>query len=255
MMPGMRPETEHDDPAHRKSERVARREMLYTVVREAMIRAGVLSSSYKFKVLSLDRRGTQFMAMIDLAGPQMHNATRLVEIEAVITETAKARHDIVVKAVYWRQNDQIAISVPIRPATGKQPSTNDVPPRPRRPLAPAAAAATTDVAPIVTREAVATSGVGTMASVATAAPTPPAARAAAAAAVKNPFDPIGVDEVAAFKQALAAGLEHRPSAKSQDGRKVHGPQSFTLLTGYEDTEQPDDSRPPVLSTSQYGDLR
>jgi hypothetical protein len=44
-----------------------RREMLYAVVREAMVRAGVLSSTYKFKVLSLDPRGRQFMVMVDLA--------------------------------------------------------------------------------------------------------------------------------------------------------------------------------------------
>ena len=46
---------------------MARRELLYAVVREAMVRAGVLSSSYKFKVLSLDPRGRQFLVMVDLA--------------------------------------------------------------------------------------------------------------------------------------------------------------------------------------------
>src|SRR4051812_38298650 len=42
---------EHGQPANRKGERMAQRELLYGVVREAMIRAGFLSSSYKFKVL------------------------------------------------------------------------------------------------------------------------------------------------------------------------------------------------------------
>ena len=55
------------NPANRKHERMARRELLYAVVREAMVRAGVLSSSYKFKVLSLDPRGRQFLVMVDLA--------------------------------------------------------------------------------------------------------------------------------------------------------------------------------------------
>src|SRR5574343_431788 len=41
--------------------------LLYTVVRDAMVRAGVLSASYKFKVLSLDQRGRQFLVMMDLA--------------------------------------------------------------------------------------------------------------------------------------------------------------------------------------------
>src|SRR5687767_10939492 len=52
-------------PANRKSERMARRELLYTVVRESMTKAGVLSSGYKFKVLSLDARGRQFLVMVD----------------------------------------------------------------------------------------------------------------------------------------------------------------------------------------------
>jgi len=42
---------------HRKSERLERRELVYEVVRDAMLRAGVLAASYKFKVLSLDARG------------------------------------------------------------------------------------------------------------------------------------------------------------------------------------------------------
>ena len=54
-------------PGNRKQERLERRELLYAVVREAMVRAGVLSSSYKFKVLSLDQRGRQFLVMVDLA--------------------------------------------------------------------------------------------------------------------------------------------------------------------------------------------
>ena len=52
--------------ANRKSERLERRELLYTVVRNAMTRAGVLSASFKFKVLSLDSRGRQYLIMMDL---------------------------------------------------------------------------------------------------------------------------------------------------------------------------------------------
>ena len=51
----------------RRSERTERRELLYTAVRDAMVRAGVLSAGYKFKVLSLDQRGSQFLVMMDLA--------------------------------------------------------------------------------------------------------------------------------------------------------------------------------------------
>ena len=88
----------------RRGERMARRELLYTVVRECMTRAGVLSSTYKFKVLSLDGWGRQFMVMVDLAGSREEPVQRLQEIEALVGQAAKARHDILVKAVYWRQH-------------------------------------------------------------------------------------------------------------------------------------------------------
>ena len=45
---------------NRRSERMERRELLYTVVRESMVGVGVLSSKYKFKVLSLDSRGNKY---------------------------------------------------------------------------------------------------------------------------------------------------------------------------------------------------
>ena len=54
---------DNGQPANRKHERMARREMLYGIVRESMVRAGVLSSSYKFKVLSLDPRGALEVAL------------------------------------------------------------------------------------------------------------------------------------------------------------------------------------------------
>jgi hypothetical protein len=93
--------------ANRKSERLERREQLYSEVREAMIKAGVLSSSYKFKVLSLDSRGRQYLIMMDLARQYAGETTRLAEIEAVIAQNAKNRHDILVTAVYWRVNEHV----------------------------------------------------------------------------------------------------------------------------------------------------
>src|SRR5215218_5120863 len=83
-------------PANRKKERMERRELLYAIVREAMVRASVLSSTYKFKVLSLDPRGRQFMVMVDLATGAASDTTRLAEIEAMVAQSAKARYDILV---------------------------------------------------------------------------------------------------------------------------------------------------------------
>src|SRR5690606_40326900 len=51
----------HAGSAPRNDERMQRREQLYAVVRDVMVRAGVLSAGYKFKVLSLDPRGAQFL--------------------------------------------------------------------------------------------------------------------------------------------------------------------------------------------------
>lgn len=93
----------------RKQERHAMRELLYTVVRESMNKMGVLSSSYKFKVLSLDSRGRQYLVMMDVQRLQTGEVGRMAEIETLIAQTAKARHDILVTAVYWRLSDQLGV--------------------------------------------------------------------------------------------------------------------------------------------------
>ena len=40
------------------------------MVREAMVRVGILSAGYKFKVLSLDSSGQRFVVMVDLTEEQ-----------------------------------------------------------------------------------------------------------------------------------------------------------------------------------------
>ncbi len=91
-------------PGHRRTERAARREQLYVVIRDCMVTAGVLSSSYRFKVLSLDGSGKQFMVMVDLLDAGKNTTRELTAIEGAIARAAKARHDIGVKSVYWRQS-------------------------------------------------------------------------------------------------------------------------------------------------------
>ena len=51
----------------RRGRRILRREQLFTVIRESLIRGGVLSTSYSFKVLSTDANGDSFLVLIDLA--------------------------------------------------------------------------------------------------------------------------------------------------------------------------------------------
>jgi hypothetical protein len=183
----------------RKVERGARREQLYAVVRDCMQRAGVLSASYRFKVLSLDGRGRQFMVMVDLVGAPAANAAGLASIEETITKSAKARHEIVVKGVYWRQEKSIAV-----PAT----------------VARSAAAATP-------------------------------------AASRQKAEPLEAAEIAAFQKALAAGIAAKPepivAAAQAPSHKT--PTSYTLLTGFEDTEQAAGAGAAALSATQYGELR
>ncbi|MDZ7937498.1 MAG: hypothetical protein U5M53_04160 [Rhodoferax sp.] len=93
--------------ANRKSERLERREMLYAVVRGSMTGAGLLSTSYKFKVLSLDSRGRQYLIMMDMARQNVGDPQRLSDIEIHIAKVAKSRHDILVTAVYWRVNEHV----------------------------------------------------------------------------------------------------------------------------------------------------
>lgn len=227
-------------PGSRKGERMARRELLYGVVRDAMTRAGVLSASYKFKVLSLDSRGRQFLVMVDLSRDDGGETRRLAEIEALIAQSAKSRHDVIVTAVYWRTNEHVAVGDPnaqLKPRAGQSP------------LAQASHGAELDLSPA-------------------ALDSSPAPLADGKPSAASRFEPIHSDEMAAFRSALAAGVRnpaaaaaaaigiaHGASAKSFDGASRHGPQSYTLLTGFEDTELPDtEMRMPALSGTQYGDL-
>ena len=88
-----------------KPHRHARREQLYVAIREAMMRSGVLSSRYKFKVLSLDQRGDTFMVMVDMSEQGGARDEVLSDIEKKIMLQAMTRFDIAVSSVYWRLGD------------------------------------------------------------------------------------------------------------------------------------------------------
>lgn len=226
------------DAGARRHERVSRREHLYNVVRESMNRAGVLSSAYRFKVLSLDGWGKQFLVMIDLTGGSELPSMTQASIELVMGQTALARHEILVKAVYWRQPTaynasrvqtapRMAASVP--PLTPVAPAQRPVP----APVArPAATPAPVRVAPPVVME------------------------------------PPGADEYDAFRQALAsvpASLPgHSEPAPLPTLPEIVLPPPATkapaarsealLLTGFEDTEVNAEQPRGALSATQYGDL-
>lgn len=250
--PVLQPQAAPSQDQVRRNERTERRELLYTAVRDAMVRAGVLSAGYKFKVLSLDQRGAQFLVMMDMAPEYGSDMQRLTEIEALIAQSAKARFDIVVPAIYWRINPQIVVGTAVRLATAAAPMQSRVPEF-TAPAAPATSIASTGRPAAPPRPSAPVQTPRAAPLVPPAPPAPPAARAAG-----QRFDPIEADEVAAFKQALVNAAGRAPSAPAEPGVATR---SGPLLppsppTGFEDTVMPgQEGRSPDLSSTQYGDLR
>lgn len=230
----------------RRSERNARRELLFQVVRESMIRVGILPSAFRFKVLALDQRGRVFMVMMDLSSEFGGETAKLAQIEALISQSAKARFDVVVQAVYWRFTETVSSG---STRTGAATAS-----------APVSGALTSRSAPL---------------SVTPMKMPMPATQVTRAAS--NPLpgssrpDPIDQSEVDAFKRALTAGTQPltsgamtpaaRPTslAALATAAKVAvsaAANNKLLLTGYEDTEMHDPNEPaPALSATQYGELR
>jgi hypothetical protein len=184
----------------RRGRRILRREQLFSVVRESMIRAGVLSTSYDFKVLALDTVGDSFLVLMDLALPvdAMPDA-HLLEIERWIQTSARSRHTMVVQSVYWRRK-----------------AAHD-----QRGMALKAA-----VAAQTRREAPSDFG--------------PSIPAPDLRASSHRVQPVGPDEVAAFREALhtPAMPAHRPDAATAPPDKAPMP----------------DSDFSELSETQYGKL-
>ncbi len=164
-------------PPSRKQERSAHREQLYAVVRECMLRAGVLSSGYKFKVLSLDGHGRSFLVMMDLLAGAQPPADPAA-VEDAIAQAARQRHEIEVEGVYWR-------SAAVRTEAAAAPAEPAVP-----------------------------------------APSP--------------------------LQALREAFRDRDRERAAAGEGGQAPRSYTLLTGFEDTEISPAQRSP-LGNTQYGE--
>jgi hypothetical protein len=206
----------------RRTERNAKRELLFQVVREAMVRIGVLSSAFKFKVLSLDQRGRTFLVMVELSAEFSGEAEKLAEIESLIAHSAKTRYEIIVQAVYWRYFNVSASNTALAQVStsGSTPLLGALQapisrPAPLfglegRPL-PTATVATLAVPAVATSSVASNTFASTMPIPRPASPAPPATPAtrtsqpAPAAGSKKGHDELGDDEVAAFRRALAAG--------------------------------------------------
>lgn len=95
-----------------------RREQLYGVIRHEMLKAGVLTSAYKFKVLSLDSRGVSYLVMLELPELLHGGVAQLTACEHAISLQAKSQYGVVVTAVFWRVNE----SIPRQAQASVQPS-------------------------------------------------------------------------------------------------------------------------------------
>lgn len=119
-----------------------------------MLRNGFLSASYKFKVLSLDAYGLQFLVMVDLI--DVLTEKHFIELEAFVQESALIEHGLQVPAVYWRARE-LASHVKSPPKRAQRNFTEDLT-RARAARAaqvaqavPAPAPASTQFKPAVTR--------------------------------------------------------------------------------------------------------
>ncbi|MFC5521950.1 hypothetical protein [Polaromonas jejuensis] len=208
------PEAAHSGEA-RKFKRHARREQLYVAIREAMTRAGVLSARYKFKVLSLDQNGDEFLVMVDLAKDFGRPTEQLGDIEALIVQNAKARFSITVPAVYWRQGEVAAVAQSAPGAVAqaeRSPAHADA--AVRAPLKPVQPLATPPYEPIQADEV---------------------------AAFKQAL-------LAASARGSTVAAEGGVKVRRSRSR------SSTQPTGFADTELAEAPSSPALSTTQYGDL-
>ena len=142
------PQSKTKDVGARRSDRLERRELLYGVVRECMTGAGVLSSTYKFKVLSLDSSGRQYLIMMDMPQAALSDPARFAELEGLIARSAKERFNILVTAVYWRVNELVS--------AGQSPPTRTPP----TPTAPPAADQQLDAEVLAFKRAVASAARG-----------------------------------------------------------------------------------------------
>ena len=180
----------------RRSRRLMRREQLFAVVRESLIRGGVISSSYSYKVLNLDKEGDGFIVLIELALPaQTMPDEFLLEIERWIQQSARSRHAMAVRSVYWRRNTTPAqVGQALRAALGAQTR------------APAAAARDT------------------------ALPRPTALRR------DVPVQAVGEDEVRAFRAAFQAVPDARVSQPREPQGAVPAPDAVSDFAALSDTQ-------------------
>lgn len=201
----------------RRGRRILRREQLFSVVRESLIRAGVLSTSYEFKVLTLDANGDSFLVLVDLALPALAMPDEyLLEIERWIQQSGRTRHEMDVRSVYWRRKavpDQVGMA--LKAAVTAQTRREAVP------MTPGAVASAAPTRPVPV-------------------PSPTAIPRPTMPQSNGPVQRVDEDEVEAFRQAL----QSKPQATYRTPSEAQSPMSVP--------ESHSDFA--ALSETQYGKL-
>lgn len=213
-----------------RQQRAARREQLFALVRENMIRMGVLSSHYKFKVLTLDPAGEQFIVMVDWQpGALGADPAFEAQFEAGLLHLLVERQQgFRVKAVYWRGHADSGVA-------GGGAAARAV--RASRPAAAAALAPTT-----------------------TAAASPRTAPVAPLAPAAHHEEQVSDDELQALQAALrqaGAGPAAAAAPAPRAGQRVVPPLSPQDMPDFEptiNTEGQAGTEFGALSETQYGKL-
>jgi len=118
-------------------ERMAfRREMIFDSVKATMESRGILSGSYKFKVVRADKRGHSFVVMVDLSTDFMDSEQgrqrALAQLGAIIGKNALSRYGLGVAAVYWRVNEELKGFDPQRAEPVAEPDSGSLSPEAKR---------------------------------------------------------------------------------------------------------------------------
>lgn len=117
--PGRRPGLDSSSLTTASVRRKASRALLANVVVEGMLRTGVLSHQFKFKMLALDKAHESFHVLIEVA-PEADDVDEGCQgqCELWVRHTAAFLHQIQVVSIYWRRvrmldaRDRPAFEVP-----------------------------------------------------------------------------------------------------------------------------------------------
>lgn len=91
------------------------KDLIYGLMRETMIRAEILSSYYRFQVLTLDPEGLVQKVIVDLAPRYAGNPELLVRLEGLIARKAASLVGMRVAGIYWRNDPALDGDAPTDP--------------------------------------------------------------------------------------------------------------------------------------------